>query len=116
MPLSELFSTPWENSGTRLSTITIPRLYLTLLLDGCVHCCRYLRQKLVEPNPDELEIAKLRTKLNDAKTFRDFLLRENKSLRERIEKYDKARLMVDDCTDELSNQSLSCSSIKNKNK
>lgn len=70
----------------------------------------------MEPNPDELEIAKLRTKLSEAKLFKDYLVRENKFLKERIEKND-IRLKEDEKnqgTEDRSNQSLLCSLLKRK--
>lgn len=45
----------------------------------CVY--RYTRKMLVIPNPDEEKVSEIRTKLDDAISFRDFLRSENDSLR-----------------------------------
>ncbi|KAL5239422.1 hypothetical protein ACI65C_006832 [Semiaphis heraclei] len=41
----------------------------------------YTRKMLVIPNPDEEKVSEIRTKLDDAISFRDFLRSENDSLR-----------------------------------
>jgi len=45
-----------------------------------------VRKSLVDPNPDEAEIDKLRLQVEDAKSFCKFLEKENMSLKETIEK------------------------------
>jgi len=45
----------------------------------CVY--RYTRKMLVVPNPDEEKILEIRSKLDDAISFRDFLKIENDNLK-----------------------------------
>lgn len=55
------------------------------------HCCAcfvrsYVRMSLVVPNPDVEETNKLRPKLEEAKSFRDYLGKENDSLKDKFRK------------------------------
>lgn len=45
-----------------------------------------MRKSLIDPNPDEVEMEKLRPKLEEAKSFCEFLENENVDLKKLVEK------------------------------